>query len=38
MAVSNMKIVYAHWCNSYVKHKPWRAAAAAVKTASGPKP
>ena len=26
-------IWYAHWCRSYVKHKPWRAAAAAAETA-----
>ena len=31
MAVSNMNM---HWCRSYVKHKPWCAAAAAAATSA----
>ena len=36
MTVSNINL-YAHWCRNYVKHKSWRAAAAA-ETGSRPKP
>ena len=33
MAVSNMNLIRA-LCRSYVKHKPWRAAAAAANAAN----